>query len=74
MDGRALNETAWYHYVHMAFKADYQGGKTTDQLLDQYGVKGHLDERFRFQRARVPVARRPGRREPEGMEAGLSRR
>ena len=73
MGGRALYETAWYDYIHMAFHADYHGGKTTDQLLDQ-GVKGHLDERFRFQRARVPVARRPGRREPEGMEAGLSRR
>jgi hypothetical protein len=56
----------------MAFKADYQGGKTTEQLLDQYGAKGHLDERFRFQTARVLVARRTGRPEPEGMEAGLS--
>ena len=73
MGGRALYETAWYDYIHMAFHADYHGGKTTDQLLDQ-GVKGHLDERFRFQRARVLVARRTGRPEPEGMEAGLSRR
>lgn len=34
----------------MAFKADYQGGKTTEQLLDQYGAKGHLMNGFDFKR------------------------
>lgn len=74
IDGRDLNETVWYDYIHMAFNADYQGGKTTNQLLDQYGGERHVDERFRFQRPRVLVARRTDRPEPEGMEAGLSRR
>jgi hypothetical protein len=52
IDGRALNETVWDDYMHMAYNADYHGGKTVAQLLQQYGVqvivmpgfdfKGHL--------------------------------
>lgn len=38
IDGRALNEQVWNDYIHIAFNADYQGGKTTQQLLDSYGV------------------------------------
>jgi hypothetical protein len=48
IDGRALNETVWYDYIHMAFNADYQGGKTTNQLLDQYGVSVILMNGFDF--------------------------
>ena len=39
IDGRALNESVFNDYRHIAFNADYQGGKTTQQLLDQYGVQ-----------------------------------
>lgn len=39
IDGRALNETVWNDYRHIAYNADYQGGKTTAQLLQQYGVQ-----------------------------------
>jgi hypothetical protein len=38
IDGRALNETVWNDYRHIAFNADYQGGKTTQQLLRDYGI------------------------------------
>ena len=48
MDGRARNETVWYDYIHMAFNGDYQGGKTTDQLLDQYGASVILMNGFDF--------------------------
>lgn len=39
VDGRALNESAWNDYHHMIFNADYQGGKTTNQMLRDYGVR-----------------------------------
>jgi hypothetical protein len=39
VDGRALNESAWNDYVHMLFNADYQGGKTVNELLRDYAVK-----------------------------------
>ncbi|MBZ5578931.1 MAG: hypothetical protein LAP40_20410 [Acidobacteriia bacterium] len=39
IDGRALNESVWDDYVHIAFNADYKGGKTTNQLLEQYGIE-----------------------------------
>ena len=39
IDGRALNESVWNDYRHIAFNADYQGGKTSQELLDQYGVQ-----------------------------------
>lgn len=48
IDGSALNETVCYDYIHMAFNADYQGGKTTDQLLDRYGVSVILMNGFDF--------------------------
>ena len=37
MDGRALNQTAWYDYICMAFKVDYQGDTTTDNCSTSTG-------------------------------------
>jgi hypothetical protein len=41
-------QNGWYDYIHMAFNGDYQGGKTTDQLLDQYGASVILMNGFDF--------------------------
>lgn len=51
IDGRALNETVWNDYMHMAYNADYQGGKTSNQLLDQYGVEVIVMNGFDFKGA-----------------------
>ena len=48
IDGRALNESVWNDYRHIAYNADYQGGKTSDQLLDQYDVKAIVMNGFDF--------------------------
>jgi hypothetical protein len=39
IDGRALNESVWQDYEHIALNGDYPGGKTTQDLLKQYGVE-----------------------------------
>ena len=39
IDGRALNESVWNDCRHMEYNADYQGGKTTQDLLRQYDIK-----------------------------------
>src|SRR5579871_3093113 len=49
IDGRALNETVWNDYRHMVFNADYQGGKTTQDLLDQYGIQTIVMNGFDYQ-------------------------
>ena len=48
IDGRALNESVWNDYRHIAYNADYQGGKTSNQLLDQYGPEVILMNGFDF--------------------------
>jgi hypothetical protein len=49
IDGRALNETVWNDYRHMAFNADYQGGKTTQELLRQYQINTIIMSGFDFE-------------------------
>ena len=49
IDGRALNETVWNDYRHIAFNADYQGGKTAEQLLQQYDIKTIVMNGFDYQ-------------------------
>jgi hypothetical protein len=39
IDGRALNESVWQDYEHIALNGDYPGGKTTQDLLKQYRVE-----------------------------------
>jgi hypothetical protein len=48
IDGRALNESVYYDYTHINYNADYQGGKTREQLLEQYGVKAIVMNGFDF--------------------------
>ncbi len=48
IDGRALSETVWNDYRHIAFNADYQGGKTTEQLLRDYNVNTIVMNGFNF--------------------------
>jgi hypothetical protein len=38
IDGRALNESVYNDYIHLAYNADYKGGLTSDQLLQKYGI------------------------------------
>jgi len=38
IDGRALNESVYNDYIHIAYNADYKGGLTSDQLLQKYGI------------------------------------
>ena len=38
IDGRALNDSVWWDYMHMAYNADFNG-KTTQDLLRKYGVE-----------------------------------
>ena len=39
IDGRALNESVYLDYRRMAGNADSTGGKSADELLDQYGIQ-----------------------------------
>ena len=49
IDGRALNESVWNDCRHIAFNADYQGGgKTTQDLLRQYGINTIVLNGFDF--------------------------
>ncbi len=38
LDGRALNESVWQDYLHMAYNADFEG-KTTMELLRKYDAQ-----------------------------------
>ncbi len=48
IDGRALNESVAEDYKRIAWNADTTGGKTADQLLDQYGIEVILMPGFEF--------------------------
>ena len=48
IDGRALNESVYNDYRHIIYNADYQGGQTTQQLLQQYGINTIVINGFDF--------------------------
>ena len=48
IDGRALNESVFLDYRRMVGNADSTGGKSADELLDQYGVQVIVMDGFEF--------------------------
>jgi hypothetical protein len=46
LDGRALNENVFLDYRRMVGNADSTGGKSSEELLDQYGIDIILMEAF----------------------------
>ena len=48
IDGRALNESVFLDYRRMAGNADSTGGKSADELLDQYGIQVIVMDGFEF--------------------------
>jgi len=48
IDGRALNESVFLDYRRMAGNADSTGGKSSDELLDQYGIQVIVMDGFEF--------------------------
>ena len=47
-DGRALNESVFLDYRRMANNADSTGGKSADELLEQYGIQVIVMDGFEF--------------------------
>jgi len=48
IDGRALNESVFLDYRRMAGNADSTGGKSGEELLDQYGIQVIVMDGFEF--------------------------
>ena len=48
IDGRALNESVYLDYRRIAGNADSTGGKSSDELLDQYGIQVIVMDGFEF--------------------------
>jgi hypothetical protein len=48
IDGRALNESVFLDYRRMATNADSTGGKSGEELLDQYGIQVIVMDGFEF--------------------------
>ena len=48
IDGRALNESVFLDYRRMAGNADSTGGKSADELLDQYGIQVIVMDGFKY--------------------------
>ena len=48
IDGRALNEAVNEDYRRIAFNADNNGGKSSEELLEQYGIEVILMDGFEF--------------------------
>jgi len=48
IDGRALNEAVFLDYTRILYNHDESGGKSAQQLLDQYGVEAIVMNGFEF--------------------------
>jgi len=48
IDGRALNDSVFLDYRRIAGNADSTGGKSADELLDQYGIQVIVMDGFEF--------------------------
>jgi hypothetical protein len=48
IDGRALNESVFLDYRRMASNADSTGGKSGEELIDQYGIQVIVMDGFEF--------------------------
>jgi hypothetical protein len=48
IDGRALNESVFLDYRRIAGNADSTGGKSADELLDQYGIQVIVMDGFEY--------------------------
>jgi len=48
IDGRSLNESVFQDYARILYNHDETGGKSAQQLLDQYGVEAILMNGFEF--------------------------
>jgi len=76
IDGRALSESIFMDYARILYNHDATGGKSAEELLDQYGIQAIVMNSFEYANGLVYLlARRwPTRRRPIGDWSTATRR